>query len=144
MIRVNVETLCLRPLQAKQTCLTMLRIARGNRDIWIVLLLVLCHRLLMANVDQYHAVSKDAFRAVVAYKCECHVSHSNRATKCALLSSLLAPPHCLGTALAPGFCWLCGEDFAEIYLRSAMNATTQFWQHSGRRENNMLRPLATL
>ena len=132
------DALCPLPLQTLQTYLIMMQIAWGHQDIWTFFVLALCFRLHMAQIEQYYAVSKDDFLAIVAKKCENLLFPSYRTTECPLLSSLLGRPRCFATALAPGSCWLCGENFAEIYMSSTMNEATQFWLHSGRCGNNML------
>ena len=111
----------------------MSMIALGPRGIWSFFTLLLSHRLLAVRIDRYYAVSKDTFLDAVAYKCERHPSRLNRTTECALLCSALGRPRCLASALGPDSCWVCGEDFGEIYPNEAIDTAMEFY--SGGCEN---------
>ena len=103
-------------------------IAQGPRDIWMLFFIIVpSHLLLAVQIDRYHAMSKDAFLDGVPYRCERHLSRLNRTTECALLCSGLGRPRCMGSALSRGSCWVCGEDFGEMYPSEAIKASMEFY-----------------
>ena len=108
---------------------TMVYILWGRRGIWTFFGLILSHRLITAQIDQYYMVSRGAFFNRVIFNCERHVTHSDMVIACAPFCYVPTRPRCYAFALGLGSCWVCGEG---IPTHGDMTTATAFWVDSGK------------
>ena len=127
-----VNTLFLIGIKCQFQELTMSHIVCGPRGIWTFFLFVLSQRLLMAQIDQYYEVSRDAFFDIVTYTCELRrVTHSDTIMECAQFCSMPRRPRCFAMALDNGFCWVCGEDVPGQQVTAGNIKASTYWVHAG-------------
>ena len=74
------------------------------RHHWFFLVLILSQRLLVAQIDQYFEVSKDAFMERVTFKCENHTIYSDTVMECSQFCSMPDRRRCSAFALGRSIC----------------------------------------
>ena len=94
-------------------------------------ILVLSLRHLMAQIDQYHVVSRDMFRDIMPYNCQRYVAQLDTIMECVPLCSIPTRPRCHALASGLGDCWVCGEGVSGPLAAENIPASTTLWVHSG-------------